>query len=217
MFFTVYKVTNKINGKTYIGSHKTRNLDDGYMGSGKYLKRAIIKHGVENFEKEILHVFETAEEMYAKEAELVNEDYLTDGNTYNLKIGGEGGFDYINSNPEIIAKYTPRKRKATGNYLKALKKQKELMDNSPEYREKVKKSISSAMRRVIAENGHWWVGRKHKTKTKTKIGVANSINQSGVKNSQYGSVWITNGINNRKIKSTESIPDKWSRGRTIHP
>jgi hypothetical protein len=73
MFYLIYKITNKIDGKIYIGSHKTKNIDDNYMGSGKYLNHAYKKHGVENFIKEILFVFTNASEMYAKEAEIVNE------------------------------------------------------------------------------------------------------------------------------------------------
>lgn len=98
MYYTIYKITNKINGKIYIGSHKTKNLNDNYMGSGKYLKYAQKKHGIENFTKELLFVFETAEEMYAKEAEIVNENFLAEENTYNMTVGGFGGWDYANKN-----------------------------------------------------------------------------------------------------------------------
>ena len=102
MFYTIYKITNLLDGKIYVGSHKTKKLDDAYMGSGKYLKAAQEKYGLENFKKEILFVFDNPEEMYAKEAEIVNEEFLMTENTYNLKVGGFGGWDYINSPNQSI-------------------------------------------------------------------------------------------------------------------
>ena len=68
MFYTVYRITNKLNGKFYVGKHQTSDLDDGYMGSGKLIRQAISKYGLENFHKEILFVFDNEEEMNAKEA-----------------------------------------------------------------------------------------------------------------------------------------------------
>ena len=101
MIIYIYKVTNLINGKIYIGVHKTKNFSDGYMGSGKVIQQAIKKYGRENFSKEIIEYFQTYEDALLKEKEIVNEDFLNSENTYNLRRGGFGGFDYIN-NSEII-------------------------------------------------------------------------------------------------------------------
>ena len=96
MHYTIYKTTNKLDGKIYIGKHQTKDLDDVYLGSGKILNRAIKKHGRENFSKEILHVFDNGEEMNDKEAELVSEEFVKEDTNYNLCPGGHGGFGFIN-------------------------------------------------------------------------------------------------------------------------
>lgn len=61
--YLIYKITNLVNGKMYIGKHKTDNIDDGYTGSGKILKYAIKKYGIECFRKDYLMFCEDEEEM----------------------------------------------------------------------------------------------------------------------------------------------------------
>ena len=106
MKYTIYKVTNNVNGKIYIGKHQTENPDDGYYGSGVAIKNAIKKYGKDNFTKEVLHIFESEEEMNMKEVELITEEFVSRTDTYNMGVGGEGGahFKGKTHTPETIAK-----------------------------------------------------------------------------------------------------------------
>lgn len=109
--YTVYKTTNKENGKFYIGVHKTKNPNDYYLGSGVGIKRAIEKYGRESFHKEVLFIFESEEEAYQKEKEIVTEEFVKNKGNYNGTLGGVGGFSHIPPrfgddspmrNPEIV-------------------------------------------------------------------------------------------------------------------
>jgi group I intron endonuclease len=98
MFYCLYEIRNNLNGKVYIGVHKTKNKTDGYMGSGKVIKQAIQKYGLSSFSKRVLEEFDTQEEMYNREKELITPDFIERVDVYNLRVGGFGGFDWINNN-----------------------------------------------------------------------------------------------------------------------
>ena len=87
----IYKTTNLINGKYYIETHSTNNLEDGYLGSGKRLWYSINYHGKDNHTKEVLEFCENREQLKKREEEIVNEQLLTEDLCMNLMVGGQGG------------------------------------------------------------------------------------------------------------------------------
>lgn len=89
-FYYLYQITNIINGKIYVGVHQTEDLEDGYMGSGIRILNAQKKYGKENFKKIILEFFQNEKEMYDKEFEIVNSDFIIRKDVYNLTEGGKG-------------------------------------------------------------------------------------------------------------------------------
>ena len=98
--YLVYKTTNNINGSVYVGVHSTEKLNDGYMGSGDLIIKAMRKYGKENFTREILLEAANEEEMYAAEVAIVDKAFVKRKDTYNIAIGGQGGSknpDYVNN------------------------------------------------------------------------------------------------------------------------
>lgn len=89
----MYQTTNIVNGKLYIGCHSTDNIEDGYKGSGLLLKHAIAKYGASKFVRTVLFIFDNPTEMFSKEKELVNEEFVTRHDVYNIMLGGNGGLN----------------------------------------------------------------------------------------------------------------------------
>lgn len=92
-YHIVYQTTNMVNNMIYIGAHSTDVLDDGYFGSGHRLTLALEKYGVISFQKKILYIFDSPLEMFLKEAEIVNSEFLKRPDVYNIVEGGFGGYN----------------------------------------------------------------------------------------------------------------------------
>lgn len=120
MKYIVYKTTNLINGKIYIGVHRTNpDIFDGYIGCGvthkdkkkkakKGFPKAVQKYGYDNFKRETLFEFpdteQGREQAYKKEKEIVNISFIKRKDTYNLITGGTKGKS--STTTRKIAQYT---------------------------------------------------------------------------------------------------------------
>jgi len=90
MIFIIYKTTNLVNGKFYIGKHnQSKESFDGYYGSGSLLAKAIKKYGKDNFVRETLFEFDNEDEAYRQEINVISEN-LSNPLCYNVRPGGTG-------------------------------------------------------------------------------------------------------------------------------
>jgi len=207
-FHFIYKTTNLLSNKFYIGMHSTNNLKDGYVGSGKRLRYAIKKYGIENFKFEIIEFCKNREDLIKREKELITEKHVNDENCYNLKYGGLGGGRFYS--PEHQFKCS----QAAGL------KHSERLKTDEEYRKKRSKQTSDSNKKRIQKGqlkswkeNYDWTGKKHKEETIQKMKESKRGYGIGKQNSQYGLKWITDGNTNRKIKKDEPLPENWKYGR----
>lgn len=206
-----------VNGKIYIGVHKTDNLNDDYMGSGKLVMAAQEKYGIENFTREYLQVFDNAEDMFKMESELVNEEFIARNDTYNLTLGGNGGWDHINSDEEFRKSKNRRAYTAMKNTM-LIKYGVENPSQIPENRKRISERMKYAhsQNKSLGWTGLEFLGKKHSEETKAKMSEKAKLRTSD-KNSQFGTMWIMNSESgeSKKIKKEDLIPDGWVKGRKI--
>lgn len=204
----IYRTTNLISGRYYIGMYSTDDLNDGYLGSGTYLKRSLNKYGKENHSIEILEFVNTREELAARERDIVSLQEIAKKECMNLKVGGSGGFsrEWIDKGRELA------------NRARA-----KLIKEDPQFKERYYKAIQEGIVRAkekgvkfkcISENYNW-TGKKHRAESITKMKLSAKDRGKGVENSQYGTCWITNEVESKKINKDDLIPEGWRLGRKV--
>ena len=180
--YYIYRITNLINGKTYIGQHGYKKLNDCYMGSGKHLKRAQKKYGIENFKKEIL-IFNIVRKDFI---DLLEKEYIAFYKSigkaeYNIASGGYSGgnikgFHHSEESRKKMSEahkgryFTQEHRKKLSEALKG----KTPWIKGKHLSEEARKKLSKALK-----------GKKHghcSEETKRKI----SESRKGEKNPLYG-------------------------------
>lgn len=234
----IYKTTNNLSGRYYYGLHSTDNLEDGYLGSGTYLRRAIRKHGRENFTREIVEFCKTRKELKSKEQNIVNLKELAKKKCMNLRVGGTLVLD----TDKISGKnhWTTRKsfsKKTKKKMSESAKNRPPISDESRKKRSKnstgelnpfydkshtgeskKKMSESAKIRETPNENtrrNH--ISETMKGVTKTKEHTENiRKGKLGSKNPNFGKCWITNGTTNKLIYRVDDIPDGYKLGRKIN-
>jgi len=204
----IYKTTNTLTGRYYIGMHSTDNLEDGYLGSGKRLRYSIRKYGNESHQREILEFVDTREELKAREKEIVSLDEIAKEDCMNLVIGGEG-FGVDDRQKEMS--------------LKASKFLQDKLLNDSEFKEEWRKKVAEGLKRAYAEGnithlGYDWTGRKHSEDSKKKMSQSRKGKLTGKQNPSYGTCWITKNGVNKKIEKKELenfLKIGWTKGREM--
>lgn len=185
----IYKTTNLINGKIYVG--KDSKNSPSYLGSGKYFKKALQKYGRKNFVKETLDHAKTMDELCEKEIHWIDVLDACDPDIgYNLTKGGIGQHGYKQS-PETIAK---RVSKTKGQKRTAA--QKARMSRAQKG-----KIVSKEGRRNISKaltGNKYNLGKKHSDETKRKMS-ASQIGKHSAPKSEETKRRISKTLTGRKF------------------
>lgn len=172
-YYFIYKTTNTVNNKFYIGKHQTDDLDDGYLGSGVALNHAIKKYGANSFVREILTYASCYDSLNRLECEYVTEDLCNNPQSYNIALGGQGGCIVLKEGHPL---YNATRKKITDSLLniwdqtservKQLHKEKRVGMHGKKHSEETKVKMSATGKTVPKP---WLNGRTLSENTKIKM------------------------------------------------
>lgn len=225
----LFKITNKINGKYYYAKHSTDDINDGYMGSGTYIKNAIAKYGIESFDKEVRMLFRCEALAYEWEEYLSHdEDWPNDNKCYNQVFGGDG-FDSRSaremSKKAVVFCKDNNKWIYDNKFHAAIKEKNVGFYNSQTQQNLALKAHESMKTQEIGiydPNNDWGQQinasqRMHIPENELKRinTIKKNKSLSGAKNAMWGKSWYTNGTDNILLRYTDSIPVGFKLGRHL--
>lgn len=199
MYGYIYKITNLLNSKCYVGKHKydKLELDESYITSGILINQSIQKNGLDNFNREIIDFADSLEELNKKEIYWIDKLNTKTPNGYNLTAGGDGrvGLDAWNKG---LTQETD-----TRVYNNTTKSKATKYSKYGNYYGKQNVKLSEEHKKKISE--------QHKNNEKLKI--QNKILHEKQKLLFKDSVWYHNDTEERCFKRDEEIPNGWIKGR----
>jgi hypothetical protein len=227
----IYKITNLVNNMIYIGVHRTDDMNDGYMGSGTYVKRAIAKHGVDNFKKDIIEMYGVYKDALDHEARLVTEDFINRSDTYNIKIGGYGACVFSEAHKKKLSETRKKRYREDKEFVERMLK----ATRSPERRKKtseghkkwIKENPELHTERMLKINNNpekitktadWHRGQKRSESACSNIreGIANALKDPDVRKrrSGRGSKYYHNPTTgkSKRFMVGDDIPVGWLPG-----
>ena len=163
--YYIYEIKNEVNGKTYIGQHKTNNLNDSYMGSGKVIRKAYEKYGLNNFTKTILAIAYSKKIINILEKMFISFYRVQGKAEYNIASGGDGGNGDSNKG-RIVSQETKEK-------LRRLNLGKHL---SEETKKKISEGVLKSNRTyVFSEEARRKMSESHLGKKRSKESIEAQI------------------------------------------
>ena len=200
-YYGLYKITNLANGKMYIGQHVKSNIDDGYMGSGNWIRNAIQKYGIENFRKEWLGFYEDQDELNYMERVFVDQTWIDRADTYNLQFGGG-----VSSGP----KHSESTKKLLSDKAKTRLKDKK---SHPRYGMHLSEKEKQTQRLAHLGQAAWNKGKHLNLQQRQKMSESRKkycFEHPNSTSRNRGKHWYNNGT---KSLMAYSCPDGYKKGR----
>lgn len=243
----VYETTNLITGQKYIGQHKrsfydSNDPDDSwYLGSGKLLGNAIECYGIENFSREILEDYDSAEELNERELYYITLfDAVNSHDYYNLSDAPQQGYpvtkgmklpEYWRNNLSAAKRKsvsdgtwinpTTTKEGVSEKISKSLKEgystgriKKMYGSDNPASTPEIRKKISLAVKEAMnrPEVKEKSLAKGKKLSQDEEFSKKISEGRLGEKNPCYGKIWINDGEHNKRVYREEYLRDFKSQG-----